>query len=150
MSIKLKTGVNPDVTFEFAVLLGFVAAQWQARGFGDFVVTSLKDGTHKADSQHKQDKPKSVLGEAGDVRTWMFWIWKDDATKNHYLKHGKLPEEMKWKDAGKHQPRMVEFARSLQPTCRVVLHPDWDGDDDSVPPHLHIGKKITFVEKDTA
>jgi len=129
MKINLKPGVNPRITVEFAVGLGWVKAQWELAGLGPFVVTSLKDGHHAARSQHRQNELHDVLGEAGDVRTRHLFI-------------GSLKPPYK----GSHSKKLIDFAKKLQRHgFRVVVHPDW------LPgfPHLHFatGKPIFISAK---
>ena len=132
MKIALKHSVVPNLSVEAAVMLGWIAAQWDnwiliadngpyAIALGEFVVTSAKDGRHMAGSDHKQDEPDGVPGNAFDIRTRHLF----DAT------------------TGAHQPALIEFAKYLQSRgAKVVVHPDW------VPgtPHLHValGKESLF------
>jgi hypothetical protein len=117
MHLRLKTGVVFNAAPELAAAIGWIEAQWAAYGMGEFTVTSLKDGTHQANSQHKQHEPESVPGEAVDIRTRDFW---DEQAKRH-------------------DERVHTFARMLQKEgFRVVLHPDWLHDL-NVAPHLHVG-----------
>ena len=116
MRIDLKHGVNPFLTTEFAIGLGWVAKKWEELDMGPFVVTSLKDSHHGSRSQHKQNQPFDVPGEAADIRTWHHW----DA------------------DADRHSLKLIKFARMLQHEgFAVVVHPCW------LPgtPHLHFAFK---------
>ena len=116
MTIKIKRTVITNITPEFAVVLGQVALAWVDYGLGDFLVTSLKDGTHQNGSAHKQDRPDEEPGEAADIRTWRWWN----------------------EDKGRHDPKLIRFAKKLQAAgVAVVIHPDW------IPgvPHLHFARK---------
>jgi len=135
LTIPLKDrDVNPRVKVELGVILGWARMGWGIAGLGPFVVTSLKDGKHKAGSQHRQDIPEA-LGEAADIRTWQHWFWTDEQAKEHFATWGKLPPEKKWRDCGHHSQKLLSFAHSLQAAgIRVVVHPDQlDG-----VPHLHV------------
>ncbi len=119
MRVELKHSVVANILPEFAVGLGWIKALWEEENLGRFVITSLKDGAHRAGSQHKHDMPENVPGEAADIRTWHLFD----------------------KDKGAHKEELIAFARLLQRAgFRVVVHPDW------VPgtPHLHValGKAI--------
>lgn len=130
MELKCKNTVNLDLRCDFAVAIGWVKAQWEAMGMGEFVVTSAKDGTHGAQSQHKHNKPEE-RGEALDVRTWQHWQGKTS------LQNGET-----WNQVGKHSDALIEFGRMLQREgFRVVIHPEW------VPgiPHLHIGARAEYI-----
>ena len=139
MKIALKHSVVPNLSVEAAVMLGWVRAMWdcwykyldvrsgtsQPDSLGDFVVTSAKDGTHMPGSDHKQDEPADIPGNAIDIRTRHLF----DVT------------------TGAHQPALIEFAKYLQSRgAKVVVHPDW------VPgtPHLHValGKESLFRRVD--
>ncbi len=68
MEITLKCKeINPNISPEFAVGLGWIANEWEAWGLGPFVITSLKDGIHSAHSKHKWNKPADEPGEAADI-----------------------------------------------------------------------------------
>lgn len=122
MKIKLQRGVNPNLRIDFAIAIGWVQAQWELEELGDFVLTSAKDGAHGATSQHKQNQPPEVPGEAVDIRS-----------REHFL-----PRE------GRHNDRMARFARRLQNAgLRVVLHPDWMAGD----PHLHVAAPQRLFEE---
>lgn len=132
MKFLLKTSVNPNISVDFAMALGWLAVRWEALGLGDFVIASLKDGDHKAGSQHKQDQPDSVQAEAADIRTWKHW-------QGLNVK----PDGKTWKECGHHSAELLAFARSLQAEgFKVVVHPDWQGDD--VTPHLHVARRESF------
>jgi hypothetical protein len=124
MTLKLKSSVVMNVTIQAAAVLGWIKAKWDEAGLGDFVVTSAKDGQHVAGSQHKQDQPESVPGEAFDIRTRHLWNPQTD----------------------KHDPKLIEFARMLQREgFRVIVHRDWMPQMD-VPPHLHVGMGKSIFE----
>lgn len=122
MKIVLKSkNVNTNISAEFAVGLGWIAAKWEAWGLGPFIVTSLKDGTHNPRSKHQWNKPSHVPGEAADIRTWQHC--KD----------------------GEHSALLIRFAKYLQREgFGVVVHPDW------LPgtPHLHVHFKKPIFEVD--
>ena len=120
MQIKLKSkAVNTNISPEFAVGLGWIAAEWQIWGLGPFVVTSLKDGIHSPNSKHRWNESDLIPGEAADIRT------------RHLFKDGE------------HSAKLILFAKYLQEAgFGVVVHPDWLGGD----PHLHVQfKKSIFV-----
>ena len=119
MIIKLKQSVVMNLTPEFATGVGYIKALWDADSLGLFIITSAKDGPHMRGSDHKQDEPEDVPGEAVDIQTWHHW-----------------QEDMKC-----HKAKLIVFARKLQRAgLRVVIHPDWL----SGTPHLHVafGKAI--------
>ena len=122
MQLELKSrDVNVFLLTEFAISLGWVSRDWAVENMGEFVVTSCKDGGHSDGSQHRQDEPVDLPGEAADIRTWLWWR----GTR-------KEPYE------GVHDPKLIQYARRLQAYgLAVVVHPDW------IPgvPHLHIAKK---------
>lgn len=111
---KVKPEVNFDVSPELGFVLGYTRALWSTAGFGEFVVTSAKDGKHMAGSKHE-------TGEAADVRT-----------RDRFNTH-----------EGKHSPIMQSFRDELRRTLGphgvdIVLHPDDDAPGGRVPPHLHL------------
>ena len=116
--VKLKSNrINLHTSFRATFLLAMVYVEWKAWGFGDFILTSAKDGKHRKNSAHKHDKPKDVLGQAFDIRTWEHW-------------DGPLM---------RHSPRFLKFADHIKAKfgpigLAVVVHPD------HVPgsAHLHI------------
>ncbi len=116
MKIILKSKrVNPNISVEFAVGLGWIANEWEAWALGEFTITSLKDGIHSSRSKHKWNKPADEPGEAADIRTW-----------GHQYSDGT------------HTPGLIRFAKHLQKAgFGVVVHPDW------LPgtPHLHVHLK---------
>lgn len=127
MKLKVKSNVKRNVTFQMAVWLGWVKAEWERAGLGPFVVTSLKDGKHRPGSKHKQDKPAGVPGQAVDIRTWHLWSGPKTAPFN-----------------GEHQKKMIQFAKGLQRNgLAVVVHPDWVGGT----PHLHIATKRSIIQR---
>lgn len=122
MKLKIKKGVVANISVEFAVILGAVKQMWESSGLGEFVVTSLKDGTHKKGSDHKQDEPDSLPGEAADIRTHAHF---DKAT-------------------GKHSNELLDFARRLQLRgLKVVVHPDQVKGVN----HLHVARKVELFER---
>ena len=139
MKLALKHSVVPNLTVEAAVVLGWVAAQWdewEGGALGDFVVTSAKDGQHGAGSMHRHDQSEDVRGEAIDIRTWHLW-------------HGprEKADDVKWADIGEHDESLHRFARFLQAHgLRVVVHPE----QAETVPHLHVavGRESAFVRVD--
>ncbi|KKK76391.1 hypothetical protein LCGC14_2864110 [marine sediment metagenome] len=122
MTIKIKRTVNTNITPEFAVVLGQVALAWVDYGLGDFLVTSLKDGTHRPGGAHKQDRPDDEPGEAADIRTWRWWN----------------------EDKGCHHPKLIRFAKKLQAAgVAVVIHPDWI----LGVPHMHFARKNRVFQR---
>jgi len=118
----MKPGVNPFLTTEFALGLGWIANEWDFEKMGSFTITSLKDGTHSARSKHKWNQPSDVPGEAADIRTWQFW---NESRKAH-------------------DPKLILFAKHLQKEgFAVVVHPDW------LPgtPHLHVHFKKPILKR---
>ena len=111
---KTKPEVKLELSPEAGFVLGYTYACWTESAFGDFVVTSAKDGQHMVGSKH-------ATGEAFDIRT-----------RKHFNEH-----------EGHHAPIMVAFCadlkRNLQPHgVDVVLHPDDDPPGKKLPPHLHM------------
>lgn len=141
MKLRLKHGVKLDVKFDLAFALGQVQSWWEEENLGEFTITSLKDGQHKIGSQHRQDKPDEVPGEAADIRTRHHF---DAQTQQHH-------------------PNIINFAKRLQQVgLRVMVHPDWEdtlvtpirlpgipgsGTKVSTAPHLHIGLRQDVVER---
>lgn len=119
MLLRAKPGVVTNVSFELAVITGYVLRCWMEAGLGPFVITSLNDGTHRRGSRH-------YSGHAVDIRTRACWTggWEPP-----------FP--------GCHVPRMVEFVDTLKTDLTphgvlIILHPD---DDTTRPrhfPHLHV------------
>lgn len=141
MTITLKKTVNPNITPDFAMGLGWLARDWEVSDMGPFVITSLKDSGHQANSDHKHDQPETVPGEAGDIRTWKHFVWTDEESEAYYIKNWKLPEGKVWKDMGCHTEKMKTYAQRLRKEgFKVHLHPDDDKPGANVVPHLHVGK----------
>jgi hypothetical protein len=96
MECLLTKSVKTAIQIEFAVVLGWVKARWEAweeGALGEFIVTSLNDN---------HDSGQHPKGEAADVRT------------RHLFKDGK------------HADTLIRFAKFLQSHgLRVVVHPDW-------------------------
>ena len=81
--------VNMDIGWEISSMMFGIYLSWREWGFGDFVITSAKDGKHREGSFHKQDKNEYYRGQAVDIRT------------RHLFRKGKYKKEfitwLKWK-----------------------------------------------------
>jgi hypothetical protein len=115
---RLKPGVNPALTFEMALVAGYVTARWISAGLGPLVFTSLADGAHMHGSRH-------ASGNAADIRTRHLWA-------------GMLAPV-----AGNHASQLRDFVTALRSELQphgvdVVLHPEDDPPGRALPPHLHI------------
>ena len=121
MRLHLKSrNVNPNISVEFAVALGWVKAKWEEWEMGQFMVTSLKDGVHGKNSKHKWNRPEDEPGEAADIRTWYHVIVHND---------------------GRHGEKLIKFAKMLQSHgFGVVVHPDWLPGTSHL--HFHLKKTI--------
>ena len=84
MIFKLKKEVQFDIQPEIAVILGYILAEWQLAGLGEFTVTSAKDshttGLHP-------------VGQAVDIRTRHMY----DVQRGHQPKVIAFVAEMKMK-----------------------------------------------------
>ena len=138
LQVNLKQAVHANIRTDFAVGLGWIKARWELR-FPDvpFTISSLKDGRHGSNSQHKQNEPEHVPGEAADLSTLhsRLWTWTDGDEEARYKRGDGLSPGVKWADVGRHVMELSEFQQELQEAgFRVVIHPE----QAETIPHLHV------------
>ena len=109
--------VNMNISWEMAFLLGAIYRSWSSWEFGEFVITSAKDGKHRRGSLHRTDLwiREEVPSDAVDIRT------------RHLFRKGK------------YKKGLITWVKMLQKQfgphgLRIFLH----GYHDKGVPHLHL------------
>lgn len=122
MEVRMKHSVVANLTTEFAIGLGWIKKLWEDEGMGEFTITSLKDGVHGRNSQHRWDQDADIPGEAADIRT-----------RHHFDR-----------ETGRHSEKLIRFAQRLQDEgWAVVVHPDWLPGVE----HLHFAAKKDIFKR---